>query len=96
MAALGLWLVVVGPCRAQSIGGGEFERAMRPGPYVPYEGEPFSHRYGYDQGPVFYLNGDAGRMYYLEYLDRLDRAERFGYPPPAPPTLWPRCYRRWR
>jgi hypothetical protein len=94
--ALLLFAALAGPCRAQAIGGGEFERAMRPGAYVPYDGAPFSHRYGFEYGPVLYLNQDPGRLYYLEYLDRLDRAERFGYRIPDPPTWRPRCLRPWR
>ena len=79
------------PVHAQSFGGGEFERAMRPGVYVPYDGAPFSHRYNYGIGPVFYFNGDAQRLWTLEYLDRVDRADRFGYRPPTPTpgVRWP-------
>src|SRR5262249_33425143 len=41
---------------AQAFGGGEYERALRPGAYVPYDGASFSHRYNYEYGPVLYLN----------------------------------------
>jgi hypothetical protein len=94
-AAVASWLALAAPCRAQGIYGGEFERAMRPGAYVPYDGMPFSHRYGYEIGPVFYLNGNASRYTYLEYLDRLDRAERFGYRIPDPPVYRPQRVFVW-
>jgi hypothetical protein len=65
---------------AQTIRGGDFERYLRPGYNSPSDGQPFSHRYGYDPGmSSFYFHGDAYRLGYLEYLDRVDRAEKFGY-----------------
>ena len=62
------------------IGGGGFERGLRPGYNIPHDGEPFSHRYGYDTGmSSFYFGHGGWRAGYLEYLDRIDRAEKFGY-----------------
>jgi hypothetical protein len=51
--------------------------------------EPFSHRYNYSVGPVLYFNGDARQLWYQDYLDRVDRAERFGYAPPPCPRYTP-------
>lgn len=66
--------------------GGDFERGLRPGYNIPSNGEPFSHRYGYSTDmSSFYFGGgpNAGWLLgYLEYLDRQDRAAKFGYQPP--------------
>ncbi len=78
---------------AQSIGF-DIPRVYGPGPRVPHDAAPFSHRYHYYAGPALYFNGDARQMWYLDYLDRLDRAERLGYPPPRWPaylSTHPRC-----
>jgi hypothetical protein len=68
-----------------AIWGGEYERALRPGVYIPYDGAPFSHRYNYEVGPLLYFGVDSRQLIYLEYLDRVDRAQRFGYPIPPNP-----------
>jgi len=81
-------LAAAGPARAQMIWGGEYERALRPGTYVPYDGAAYSIRY-YDVGPGIYINGDGWRLWYLEYLDRVERARKFGYAPPPPPRYGP-------
>jgi len=79
------------------IGGGAFERGLRPGYNIPSDGQPFSHRYGYTTGMSTFYFGHAGwRMGYLEYLDRIDRAEKFGYPIPWDsryefPTVYPQA-----
>ena len=73
-----------GAVQAQMIYGGEFERALRPGAYIPWDGMPLSHR-AFDPGSIIYLNGNAKHLWYLEYLDRLDRAEKNGYCPPRNP-----------
>lgn len=76
--------------RAQFIGGGESERGLRPGAYVPYDGMPYTQRYSYGAGASFlYFNGDARSLWYLDYLDRADRADKFGYRPPPDPFLQP-------
>jgi hypothetical protein len=36
-------------------------------------------------GGIFYLNGDSRQLRYLDYLDKLDRAYKFGYPVPVNP-----------
>jgi len=88
-AMLAAFLALAPPARGQSISGGELDRAYRPGAYVPYDGAPFSHRYNYYTGPSLFLNGDARQLYMMDYLDRVDRAARFGYPEPAPPNFLP-------
>ena len=84
--------------QAQVITNGEIERGLRfRGP--SYDGEAYTQRYSYGLGaaPV-YINGDARQLIYLDYLDRADRAEKFGYrmpidpyfeTPPAPVTVTP-------
>jgi hypothetical protein len=62
------------------ISGGDFQRYLRPGYNIPSDGEPFSHRYGYSTDQSSFYFGHAGwRLGYLEYLDRQDRADKFGY-----------------
>ncbi|MCI0642198.1 MAG: hypothetical protein L0Y72_04025 [Gemmataceae bacterium] len=80
-----VWTCSVQSCHAQAFYGGEVERALRPGVYTPYDGMPWSHRYNYEIGPILYFNKSARELYTLEYLDRLDRAEKFGYAPPRDP-----------
>ena len=35
--------------------------------------------------PNLYLNGNSAQLRYLDYLDRADRAQKFGYRPPVDP-----------
>jgi hypothetical protein len=90
-AVLALVLAVpAGVASAQSIGDvGNLPRVYGPGGARIPNDEPFSHRYNYGVSPHFYFNGDARQMWYQDYLDRLDRAERFGYCPPSGPRYWP-------
>jgi hypothetical protein len=83
--------------RAQSIGHeGNIPRVYGPGPRM-FNDEPFSHRYNYGVSPQFYFNGDARQMWHQEYLDRVDRAERFGYDMPDRPRYgYPPDYDRPR
>jgi hypothetical protein len=86
LAAAGLLGCFVGVGSAQSFGGRhDIPRVYGPGARSPYD-EPFSHRYNYYSGPALYFNGDAREMWQQDYIDRLDRAERFGYPIPHPPV----------
>jgi hypothetical protein len=64
---------------------------------VPYDGAPYSERYAYEIGPVLYFGfGLSGqRLAYLEYLDRVERAERFGYRVPTPPKGCPPAFFRY-
>ncbi len=94
VATLAWWFVSAGETRAQGVGitinWAEYDRALAPGAVVPYQQEPFSHQYGFNAGPAFYLT--LGRCpskdNYIEYIDRVERAEKFGYRIPAPPTGW--------
>ena len=86
---LGATLLVIGatqPLQAQVITNAEIERGLRFRGTPSYDGEPYTQRYSYGLGaaPV-YLNGDARLLYYLDYLDRADRAEKFGYRMPIDP-----------
>jgi hypothetical protein len=75
--------------RAQSIGDiSNIPRVYGPGARMPND-ESFSHRYNYGISPQLYFNGNARQLWYQDYLDRLDRAERFGYCPPSGPRYWP-------
>src|SRR5262249_45879727 len=76
-------------CQTQAIWSREAERALAPGAYVPYDGASPYTRYNFYDGPALYFNGDARRLYMLDYIDRVDRAHRLGYPEPPPPALWP-------
>jgi hypothetical protein len=76
-------LAAATPARAQMIWGGEYERAARPGVYIPYDGEPYSHHY-YTQGVGIYINGNGWRLWDVEYWDRVERAYKFGYRLPTP------------
>jgi hypothetical protein len=94
LAAIVVWAGATRVCHAQFfIGAGDYDRQLQPGAVVLHDGEPFSHRYGFYAGPSSYYGGDANHLLYMDYLDRLDRAERFGYRMPTPPAFLyaPRC-----
>lgn len=96
VAALGCLLALPAAGSAQGWWGDNLDRGFRPGAAAWHDGAPFSHRYHYYAGPVFYPGMDAQRLWHLYYLDRLDRAERFGYqPPPPPPSIRP-LFQRFR
>ncbi len=48
-----------------------------------------AERYSYNTGSFIYVNGDRNRMIYLDYLDRADRAAKFGYRMPVDPFFPP-------
>jgi hypothetical protein len=75
---IGLALAAPAESQAQVIWGGEYERALRPGAYVPYDGMPWTQRYSYEYGPGFYLGMHPGYIYSLDYLDRWERASDIG------------------
>lgn len=56
-----------------------------PGAYRPQNELPFSEKYNYYSGPALYFGMTGRQAHYLEYLDRVDRAERFCRPIPPPP-----------
>jgi hypothetical protein len=85
-AVLIVWIVSTTPCRGQAFGGGESERALRTmGVYVPYDGMSLTERYNFSTGSFFYLNQDPRTLWWADYFDRVDRAEKFGYPCPQEP-----------
>ena len=69
----------------------EMERGMWPGVYVPYDGAPLTQRYGYQTGGFLYIGRGASsrQTYQMDYFDRRERAEKFGYPPPPAPFSRP-------
>ena len=91
MKSYSLWLCAIvvfagaQTAQAQVITNGEIERGLRfRGP--SYDGESYTARYSYGLGAApIYLNGDARQLYYLDYLDRADRAQKFGYRMPIDP-----------
>ena len=87
--ALAGLLGVPAPSPAQNLQwGGDAGRALRPGVYIPYDAEPFSHRYNYDVGPQ--LDGPYGPLWWHLYeLDHQQRLETFGdrYGPDHPPLF---------
>ena len=91
LAAFALWATTA---RAGVfIGWWGYDQQLQPGAVVPGDGEPFSHRYGFYAGPSFYVGGDYNHFVYMDYLDRLDRAQKFGYRIPDPPAflVQPQC-----
>ena len=86
-AVLVVWIGTTNPCRGQALGGGESERALRTqGMRVPYDGESFSQRYNFATGSFLFLNQDPRTLWWADYFDRVDRAEKFGYC--CPPEPW--------
>lgn len=68
---------------AQVITSGEIERGLRYRNTTSFDGMPHTQRYL--SLPNAYLNGDSRQLWYLHYLDRVDRAEKFGYRMPIDP-----------
>ncbi len=86
-----VWWLMPAHAHAQNIGLGSIEylRNTGPGYVTPEMQEPFSHRYGYQTaGGAAYIGWPAGKFDYLEYIDRVERAEKFGYRVPPPPCGW--------
>jgi hypothetical protein len=80
--------------QAQAIWTPSNPQSWAPGAYQPRNEIPAFERYNYYAGPAWYLGINGRQAAYLEYLDRVDRAERFGRPIPPPPAwLAPQCYR---
>ena len=94
--ALACLFVLPTAVSAQAFWGGDADRGFGRGTFARYDGAPFSHRYHYYVGPVFYPGMNAQHLWDLYYLDRLDRAERFGYRPPPPPQPVRPLFRRFR
>lgn len=85
-AALLLFAGVVPNLNAQVITNGEIDRGLRFPHTATQDGEPYTARYSYGLGyPFFYMNGSSTQLRYLDYLDKADRAQKFGYRPPVDP-----------
>ncbi len=65
-------------------------------PRVPYDGAPFSEKYIISNilATPLMVGANPNQLWYQYHIDRIDRAERFGYalppyydpqPPPNPP-----------
>jgi hypothetical protein len=84
-AALVLLAGVSQAAHAQVITDGYIQRGLSyPGP-ANFDGEPYTQRYSYRTGAYIFMNGDSRQTYYLDYLDRADRARKFGYRMPIDP-----------
>ena len=81
-----------GESRAEgiSIVSPELDRALAPGAIISYQQNPFTERYSYYAGPTLSITFGrcASKFDYVEYIDRVERAEKFGYRIPAPPPGW--------
>jgi hypothetical protein len=88
-AALACWAGSPAVAGAQVFSNAEMERGLWPGVYVPYDGAPLTQRYAYQTGGILYFGGSARQLYLMDYFDRRDRAERFGYRPPPDPFRRP-------
>jgi len=91
VAVLGLSAVV----RAQDMRG-DISTPLRAGPYIPYEGVPFSHRYNYPTLPYLYLSTTPEKLQILDAIDREERAEKFGHLRSTKPPIFNRVQDRWR
>ena len=85
LGALTLMLGTATTADAQIITNLEQERQLRWPGTIPYDGEPFMQRYNYGTRGMFFLNGNSFELHYLDYLDRADRAKKFGYAMPVDP-----------
>jgi len=63
---------------AQGIGSDEITRQANRGNVGPYEGASYYERYHYGNIQPLYLSWNSRQFYEMEYLDRLDRQEKFG------------------
>ena len=71
---------------AQVTTNGEIERGLRFGGGVSFDNASYTARYSYGLGDAYsYINGSSKQLAYLDYLDRVDRAAKFGYPMPVDP-----------
>src|SRR5688500_14334211 len=54
VSVVAVWWSSCGVVRAQDMRG-DIYTPFRPGPYIPYDGAPFSHRYNYPSPPYLFL-----------------------------------------
>ncbi len=79
--------------QAQAFVSREIERQLQPGSSIPFGGANYAEWYHYGAGVNYFYPGyRRGQFQYLEYLDRLDRAEKFGYRRPSLPRGLPRSW----
>jgi len=71
--------------QAQVISDSYIERGLTYPGVRSFEGEPYTQRYSYGTGAFIFLNGNSSQLRYLDYLDRADRARKFGYAMPIDP-----------
>jgi hypothetical protein len=84
-AALVVFAGAASTLHAQIITNAEVDRGLRFGG-PSYDSEFYTQRYSYGLGSAFvYVHGNASTLWYLDYLDRADRAEKFGYRMPVDP-----------
>jgi hypothetical protein len=81
-----LTLTHTAAAHAQRWGGPEIDRVYSPGARVPFDGAPWTYQYNYTYSAL-YLGSSGRSLNYADYLDRFDRALKFGYPIPRDPTL---------
>lgn len=91
--AFALWLDLTPHAQAQGFLGRETIRQLQPGVPITHDGMSYAQRYHYGAGiQTFFPYCDYGRYRYIEYLDRLDRSEKFGHRlpdlPPGIPRSW--------
>jgi hypothetical protein len=100
LIALAALTILPRPAWAQAaITNGYIEWSLRPdAPRVPYDGAPFSEKYNAYFPPPLMLGADPERLWYMYYMDRVDRAQAFGYAlppgfdPQPPPNPRPRRF----
>ena len=75
---------------------GTIEWGLRPDvPRLPRDGMTYTEWYSYNVGAPLMFGANPNQLWYMYYMDKLDRAQRFGYelpegfdvgpPPPNPP-----------
>jgi hypothetical protein len=85
LLALAAWGAMTEAGRAQAFTNSQLEHALGPGTYVPRDGLPYTQWYSYRTGALFYPGMNPRELIYQDYLDRLDRAQKFGYRIPQDP-----------
>jgi hypothetical protein len=90
-AALALALfLAASQVQAQSFTTYELDRYYRGGAYNSFDGMPYTQRYGYRLDAGYLQFGHTTHnLIMMDYYDRLDRAEKFGYCPPRDPYCDP-------
>jgi hypothetical protein len=100
-ALVALAAVAVSPlvARAQAFTNGYIEWSLRPdAPRVGNDGAPFSEKYNANYAVPLMLGANPDRLWYMYYMDRVDRAQAFGYAlppgfdPQPPPNPRPRRF----